>query len=72
MTHGRFLRAFQAHYFGPVLFMAMIGYLVLLTVSMVRGRRLKIDWPSWAPITLLLTGFGLYLACWIVRVMQVL
>lgn len=70
MVHGRFLRAFQAHYFGPLLFMAVIGYLVLLLVSMARGQRLQIDWPSWMPLTILLTGFGLYLACWIVRVMQ--
>jgi len=70
MVHGRFLRAFQAHYFGPLLFLATIGYLVLLTVSLVRGQRLQIDWPSWMPLTILLTGFGLYLACWIVRVMQ--
>jgi len=53
-----------------VLFTAVIGYLVLLIVSLVRGQRLQIDWPAWMPITLLLTGFGLYLACWIVRIIQ--
>ena len=70
MAHGRVFRAFQAHYFGPILFAGMVGYLALLISFLIRKQRIKMIWPNWMPLTLLFGGMGLYLLCWIVRVVQ--
>jgi len=70
MAEGRLGRAFMAHYFGPVLFAAMVGYGVLLGGFLVRRQRIRILWPDWMPITIIFTGIGLYILAWVVRVMQ--
>jgi len=70
MSHGHLVRAFQAHYLGPVLYAGMLGYLALLVAFLVRGQRVRMYWPSWVPYVLLFGGLAVYLLAWGIRLFQ--
>ena len=70
MSRGRVARAFEANYSGPFLYAGMLGYLALLVAFVVRKQRVKIEWPSWVPVTLLFGAAGLYFLTWGVRLLK--
>ncbi len=70
MSHGQPVRAFKAHYLGPFLYTGMLVYLGFLITFLVRGQRLRFHWPKWVPYGLLFGGLGLYLLCWVIRIVQ--
>ena len=70
MSHGQPVRAFQAHYLGPLLYTGMFGYLGFLIAFLIRGQRIKMIWPAWVPYALLFGGLAVYLLCWAVRLIR--
>jgi len=70
MSHGHPVRAFQAHYLGPFLYVGMLAYLAFLMVCLIRGQRIRMRWPGWVPYSLVFGGLVIYLLCWVIRVAQ--
>jgi len=70
MSHGHPVRAFQAHYLGPFLYVGMLAYLAFLIVCLIRGQRIRMRWPRWVPYSIVFGGLVIYLLCWVIRVVQ--
>ena len=72
MGHGHPVRAFQSHYFGPVLYLGLVSYLALLLAFLIRGQRIRMHWPDWVPLSLLFSALAAYVLCWAIKVIQYL